>query len=349
MKNNNIRKNMLVFAHGGEAQEFIRRMGFKPMAFIFDGVYQNNENFLIITGEGFLNATKKLSSFLTLYYNHITRALNFGIAGDLINDYRLDEVCEIRTVYQELNGDVGFQSFSSKNQESTIDCITTLNRVQDKDIASRLGNFAALVDRELFYIASVCKLFGISFEAFKLISDRVDNNDYCAQIQKRAPQISALLYQHFLSLNIYIDKNTAKKALPIPQGFYATKSQRQLISSLLKKLRIKDGLPQARIVEQANIQDILQKKIGPKEKTKALIENLRTLLNPFNSKVKNKLNQLVKPIESVAGKVAFSQNYEDKTLSLTLKVKNNAHWNQIKKAINAFPYKEISSILDGNL
>ena len=147
---------LLLFAHRGEAQAFLKHWHLQPRAFAVDGLYASNQIMLCITGEGVQSASERAAVVCGAFYGEISEVVNLGVAGALASSLTVGSFCEIRTVYRESAGDIVFKTFTSAAPaDTTIDCITADQRVLSTAYADRLRAFAPLVDRELWGIASV--------------------------------------------------------------------------------------------------------------------------------------------------------------------------------------------------
>ena len=164
-------KTLLSFAHRGEAQTFLKNGKYSAVEFAFDGVYESEQTFLVITGEGIQNATEKVTAVCAAFRAQISQVVNIGIAASLQDHIRLNEIYSVRTAYAEHYGKVAFKTFTSDDTTSQIDCLTAAERVLQKSYSDTLSAFAPIVDRELWGCASACALFKLPFRSYKLISD----------------------------------------------------------------------------------------------------------------------------------------------------------------------------------
>ncbi len=193
---------LLIFAHKGEASHFISKLNFKPLPFIFNGLYSNGKDLLLLTGEGLQNATEKTAIVLTKYSKEISQLVNIGIAGSLNLNLKIDESYLICESFKESADSIDGKKFKFTNS-SEFKCISANNRVLDIIYAKKLAAHADLVDRELWAIASCAKIFKVQVIALKLISDNAlieNSKDICIDIKARAREMSEKLFKKYLEL-----------------------------------------------------------------------------------------------------------------------------------------------------
>jgi len=193
---------LLTFAHMGEAQHFIRRKHTQPVDFFFDGVYRTDDEMLVITREGLQATTERVSAVCTYFRSRISQVINFGIAGSLDEQLELNQIYGIRYVFLEINGECFERKFKTANSRAKKDCVTASKRVLNDHCAEKLSGFAHIVDRELWAIASVCKLFRIPFQAYKLISDRAGNSTSTAEVKEKSELFSKHLFDFYKKLQL---------------------------------------------------------------------------------------------------------------------------------------------------
>ena len=193
---------IITFAHPAEAQFFIKRKHTQKVDFYFPGLYRDDAELLLLTGEGIQMATIRLSAVCTYFGNKIKRIINFGIAGSLSASLQVNQIYGIQQVHHELTGSQGYPSFPCMETHSKIDCITAMERVTSDDYAKRLSAHAQAVDRELWGIGSVASAFKIPFKSYKLISDIAGETTDSTAIINRAQEFSKHLFDFYKSLSI---------------------------------------------------------------------------------------------------------------------------------------------------
>jgi len=185
--------NLLTFAYLGEAQEFIKMNGCKPVLSISKYAYNNEKDLLLITGEGIESTTVRMKIVFEKYNNQISKVINIGISGALDESLELKSVHRIRNVFKENSN----ESYSTEDINSTLDCITANNRVLDTEYARKLLPLAPIVDRELWACAKICHEFNVPFRSFKLISDYAGKTSDTAGILSNAKEYSEKLFEYY--------------------------------------------------------------------------------------------------------------------------------------------------------
>jgi nucleoside phosphorylase len=190
--------NLLTFAHRGEAQHFLKYNNYKSVDFKFSGLFKNEENYLLITGEGLQSTEERMAAFFSHSNLTIDNVINLGIAGALNENFEIDSIHSIKQVFGEDQN----QNFISFDENAQHDCISAKNRVLNKSYAKRLSKHASIVDRELWVCAKVCKIKSIPFYSFKIISDYADHNTDSKTIINKSNFYSTKLYNYY-KFNLY--------------------------------------------------------------------------------------------------------------------------------------------------
>jgi hypothetical protein len=317
------------FAHKGESQVFLKKGHYLHCPFAFDGLYRNEDSFLLIHGEGLQNTTQKLSAFLGSFIDEITVVLNYGICGSFIPEkYTVGEILPIRTCYAE--GE--FKSFSTP--QGSVDIISSRERVLDKGKAKNLAPFAPLVDREAWAVGSVCDLFGLPFYSFKLVSDYAQDKSHCDRILGDAENISKKLFDHYSKLKL----PRQEKNKTVPEGFLpGTFTQKKTLESILSKLKLKN-----KSIDLPKEEEV--KGLRPKEKMNLLLKKMQRELNPFESNLKQKLNHLTEDLDF---KVEFTKDFEDSSIKLSKRIDSQEDLDEFKTSIQKFDYSKIIDLLEG--
>jgi hypothetical protein len=332
--------NLLTFAHRGEAKAFLREFPFKPVSFPFEGLYLNEKKLLLITGEGVQAASEKLSAVLGAY-PQIEKVLNFGVCGTLEEKFNEGEIYPIRTCYMEKNSTMEFKSFSSQGKNG-VDCVSAHQRVLDGGYAKYLSYFAPLVDREVWAIGSVSSLFKKPFHSYKYVSDNADGEEICQVVSSKADEISESLLNYFLKLEF---TPNIKGIIPELKGLHFTTSQKRLYNSLLKKLEIK-GLPLEKII---NLYEINALPLSPKQKAARVLKEMEASLFPFNEKVKNKLQNIIAPLEEEGLKIKLPKNFEIDEVEIGSVIKNHQDLSKLIGILKEFPLDRIQKAFRGSI
>ncbi len=354
------KKNLLVFAHRGEAQAFIDDFRFLPVNFFFNGLFKNETDYLLLCGEGPQSAGEKTTAVLAVFHLEIDRVVNLGIAGSLTPKLKTGDLAWIRSSYAQNAERCEFKSWTMKDNDG-IDCITAFSRITAKDQKQQLSAFADLVDRELWSIASAAHLFKRECLALKLVSDDFENKDKnkdevsCELIKSEAPKLSQALLLAFKSkkLIISIAKPTGHK-IKLEEWtidkdkFYFTVTQERMLCELINGLTLK-GL----ISGQAEL-DLIMKNIiesNPdkvaKDMTKELIIFLSERLNPLKKRIKEKINLALKPLLDAGIQTAYDPELESSEVTITHRIKSAKDQKRMLMALENFNYQKIKDVFEG--
>ena len=186
--------DLLTFAHKGEAQTFINSNNLIAnggLGYLWEG----SDYSLLITGEDKEYILKKLTAVIGLSKGKFSRIINFGICGALHNNLNLEEIYPVRTSLE-----VDSPSFTL-NPSAPLDCISTQTHVQKTAHKEKLAQFAQLVDKELWSLASFAQSKSLPIESFKLVSDYSDENSKCVDIRSKAAIYSTKLHEYYCSMN----------------------------------------------------------------------------------------------------------------------------------------------------
>ncbi len=337
---------ILVFAHRTEAKAFFEKFNFKPVNVNFQNVFQDENLLLLICGEGLQETTQRLSAVCGFFYGKISEIINFGVAGSLSPKIELEKIYSVRTSYaQNFTKTTEFNSFLTTDKTAKIDCISSLERILSDEKAKTLSHFADLVDRELWAIGSVCKLFKIPFRSFKIVSDLAGDSTKCFDIQEKAEFFSSELFNFYQNLTDKKETFQSKNELPV--GFYFTNTQEKIYSGTLKSLKIKLQKDEDKILQNIDLDAIREKIFKPKERTNLLLEELNSLLNPFNSTLQTKLEELTKSLKEANCSVNFAKDFENDIFTLSAKIENKKNLEKLKLALEKFEYDEVLRILNG--
>ncbi|MBT3583706.1 MAG: hypothetical protein HN509_02265 [Halobacteriovoraceae bacterium] len=336
--------DLLVFAHANEAQHFLKEGGYKSMPFHFAGLYRNEQNMLLLCGEGIGVAREKMAATLAVHSGEISRVVNLGVCGSLSSQAELETVYSIRTVY----GQDCFKSFSSHLGDSRWDLISVRERVLKDSQASELENFAPLIDREAWGIAAACELFKIPFSCLKVVSDRPGETDgVCQKVIEKAPLYSKLLFEAYAEQAPLVI-NDPQSSLTLSALFYATTSQKNRLKALQSSLELKFPIEAERL-ESLDLPQLEQLELTPKQRTSLLIERIGDLLNPFQKDIRQQLAELPKPFEKAGFSLKFDGQLESKKMHLNGTICDQRQVVQLIAALKELPYQKIENIFNGKL
>ena len=336
-----MKKKLLIFAHRGEAKPFLSHFTFCPVPKV-EGFYENEELFLLITGEGPWKAGPKLAFILGRF--EIESVLNLGIAGALRSSLELDSIHPIRNVYLEQNSQMQFASHSLETEG--LDIITCHSRVLEKEKADYLDAFAPLVDRELWAIAQSSQMAGTPLKSFKLISDLVGQTEICERVKEKSELLSQKLLDFYLSLEIDQDSALKSDQAYDWSGFYFTTSLVNKREKLLQSLSIKfESLEKA--LAALEIDSIRELEILPKKKATLLVEKMQALLNPVQKELNQSLDELSLELTKAGASIKFPRDLERAQFSLSAHIERPEDLKALVLAMENFDYHKLESLIEG--
>lgn len=351
-----VRMNLLIFAHRGEARAFLNSEQYQVLknAPVLD-LYQGPENFLLITSEGIEQAMLKTSMCLTYLHtlgHRIDSVVNLGICGAIAQNQNLaiGSIHPIRTIYA-YRSKPEFKSFTTDSASAKFDLITLDERLLKQEQCQKLLPLGPLVDREAWAIAYSTKLyFKLPFYCFKLISDNINfETEFCQRIKEQAEQYSIALYQyyreHFENSQSPLGLGRQADLPPELNTLYFTKAQKNLFFSLLDKLALKPN----QIVERYNLSELIESKKTPKDKTKILLKKMQKEISPLRFEIKEHLDALAKQANSELAQFQFDPNLEKQEIRASIKFKNEQERSQAIQAVQQFPLEDFSKIFDGQI
>ncbi len=337
---------LLVFAHRGEAQIFLKELSATAVDFSFEGLFQYPHGYILITGEGIYQALEKTCSVLGRF-DTIDQVWNLGVAGALRPTIEIGRVYPLRTLYALTTHsiEIEFQSFTSQFEQAKLDCVSSPFRVLDARGADCADHFAPLVDREAWGIARACQLFKVDFYPAKLASDRPnqESGEICQMVKESAELWSDQLYRWFTAQ----EKGSKTKATaPLPQweGLYFTvATERQLrnaMDSLMRK-----GFTLKEIEALTRLEEIQQSRLPPKNRAKRLLNSLQDLLNPVQKRIRKELEECASPLKKAGFQVSFDSALEREQLSLHALIQSPSHLNQLKIGLEQFSFHQFTSLM----
>lgn len=348
---------LLIFAHRGEAQSFINEAKFIPCEFTFDGLFKNDQDYLLITGEGPQAASERTMATLSLLHSEIEKVINLGIAGSLIPGLKVDDLKLIRSVYAQHAEKLEFKSFTTKLHDD-VDCITAFARITEKNQKKELSAFADIVDRELWSIASAAHFFKKEFIALKVISDDLSTDEACELIRQNALHFSRLLLKGYREKIQFPSRNLT----PLPEikqageyspledeRFYFTVTQKRILAQLLHGLTVKNLLSNGDLKKlcSALITDNPEK--SPKEYSRYLIIELSDRLHPLKKQIRQKIEQAISPLTDAGINVHFDPELESSALNLTFRIHQPKDQKRVILALEHFNLQKIKDIFNGKI
>jgi len=341
--------DLLICAYWNEAYYFIERFGLQKLKQSQPDLYSNDNAILCICGEGLINAAIKISGVLAIKKNEIKRIVNFGIAGSLGKTAEIGNIYSIRTVYGAEGKEPRFHSFTSADERASVDCISAGSRVETSDRANALGRFAPCVDMELWSIAKACKEYNLPWISLKYISDDASQKTELPQIQKIS-EIAGKALCEFYVRHYGHKKNPIadiKYSLsPDENDFHITRSQRHILDDLTLKMRARFG---DNFLNEIDLASIKKETTNKKRRTSRLIEALHQKLNPFDEKLRARLDEVIEPLKKAGFKADYDKNLENPSVSLYADIGVAGDTEKLIRGLQEYDHNELIKIFNGKI
>ncbi|MEE3078748.1 MAG: hypothetical protein VX341_05375 [Bdellovibrionota bacterium] len=334
---------LLVFAHRGEAQTFLKEMPFKSHE-TFKDLYHHEDLLLLITKEGHQEVLTKLSYTLGLFPK-VKLITNMGICGSFSTDLKISEIITPRTIYMEDE----FKSYPCSS-DSKVDLITTKKRVLSKENSKVLSSIATLVDREAYAVSMCAKTFQKDLKVFKMISDHIDEAEFCERIKENAEFYSDKLFSFYIDKRSKEQISTQELKIFSDQRFYFSVSQKRIYQGLMKALLEKYEKSEAQLLEELETEKLaLSENKTPKEKSSKLIKRLQIKLYPFRTQVETALENLTGELRKYDSKFKFDKDLDKKSFKFEAFIDSEEKKKLVTRTLEKFDFKKFSDIMDGKL
>lgn len=334
-------KSLICFAHHGEAQAFLSYFDFKPKNFFFEGLFESEKYFLLLTQEGEQSTSERITAVLSALHDQIQDVVNLGIVGALSSKLQLEEIVHIRTSYGFQNNEPKFKSFPLKG---THDCISSEKRVINRELAEKLSCFAQVVDRELWAVASSCHLMKKSLSAIKIVSDNPliqSSSEICEPVREKALVFSEKLLQEFLKTEEKLATTEAPtRDIFSSPYFHFTVSMKHQYEELSSRLNTHDEL-------EAIASKLQNEKIPAKVRTQKLLQELRSLLNPLQRKIQQRTEDLKTEMAKKNILIKFSENFETNEIQFQFAANNSQELETKVESLKEFSFEKAHKILNG--
>ncbi len=334
-------KQLLVFAHRGEAQTFLKELPVKAHARL-QNLYLGERTSILITGEGEQSVISNLSMTLGIC-EEITSIVNLGICGALNPEIEIGSIISPRTIYAESE----FKSYPNNDSSHKIDLITTKRRVLSLNESKKLSHIATLVDREAWAVAFCAKKFNINFSVTKLVSDHIREAVFCENIKERALEYSQSLYEYFCDQSRIEEQEESSLSIFENKSLYFTVSSKRNTNNLLKALLSKTQLDEQSILEKINIKSISDSDSSPKERVNLINERLTQELYPFKTKISSLLQDITKDLRKYDSEFKFDKDLEKKSFRFIANIDSKEKRDIVVKLLKDFPYEEFEKIMNG--
>ncbi len=350
---------LLVFAHRAEAQAFLQKDQYVPIAFHFSGLFFSEEahTFLLITGEGNKEASEKTVAVLAVYKEKINQVINIGIAGSLSPKLKRNDLIWVRSSYAHSSKKIEFKSFTTTHH-TKIDCLTSFHRVTDPKEKEELAAFADIVDRELWSVLSACHLFKIEGLGLKVISDEVEETDFCEIVKSEAQLYSNLLLEEWLRfLNLTkplaptFPAQNAFNQIKEHRAFHFTLTQQRQLEALFRSLKLKDiFIDDNDLISYCEDFNLKNENQGtPKDLSRKLLISLDELNNPLKFKIKNKIKEALMPLTEAGISVHTDPDLESSHVQLSMTLHTLRDQKKLQLALEQFQMQKIKDIFNGQI
>lgn len=279
--------HLLTFAHRPEAEAFLSYFELEKHK-SFDWLYANRKIVIAITGEGIQETLARTAITLGLYPDLI-QVVNLGVAGALNQKIELRKIYSVRSVFGCDERPI-FKSFLATGD---IDLVTSGTRVLSEAPLAKLRAMGQIVDREAWGVAFAAKEAGVRFSSCKYISDMAGTIEACEPVKAMALEASESLLNHYLELNT---DHAATNEVSL-EGFHFTFTQQQELQKLLRLLTIKFENKVESWLKHEKVQELLEVKITPKDRSKELLSFYRATLDRFAASKREKLNHIFAPLK----------------------------------------------------
>jgi hypothetical protein len=230
-----------------------------------------------------------------------------------------------------------FQSF-----EKGLDCLTSFERILDSEKAKSLKGMGTLVDREAWGVAMAAKTAGISFSAYKLISDVAGTKEACELIREEAVHFSESISQFLMEL-------TKKEIPPVTlEGFYFTFSIGHQFKDLMKKLSLKEELEEEKILELLPLNELRQLEMTPKERAKRLIQLMERRIDPIKTILNERKAEWLSGFEKSGIKIQTDPQWESHSVMISFEVTDDESLKKKLTDLDHFSLKPFHKIMNGD-
>lgn len=325
---------LITMAHLGEAQGVIDLFQLKRLS---PQVFEGENLTCLITGEGpFEAATVTAHELGKKTYQKV---INLGIAGSLDPKFEVSSLHQVRSVYLVIDGKPQFKSF--KSFENGLDCITSLERILCPEKAKILTGVGSLIDREAWGVAMAAKNSHVPFEAYKLISDQAGTLGACELVKENAQNWSLALANKLKEVLGTSDSTANEIDLP---GFYFTFSTKHQFQDMLKKISLREELDESAIIESLPLENLIEMKVLPKERTRLLLNIMEGKLDPLKEKLQTELLNWKLPFERKGIQLSTDHTWENPEVKISFIVKHNEDLHDHLKVLsdlNLNPYHDL--------
>jgi hypothetical protein len=333
---------LLVFAHRAEASAFTQNLECRQILNRPELWLSKQDEFILITGEGRIESMLALSHTLSLYPEMKT-IFNFGIAGALNAKLKRNEIHPVKIAYAHNGAKPIFQSFPLN--ASGIDCLTTDERILSTQEKEKLAPLADLLDRELWGLAMAAKHHHKELKAFKIISDILDDEQFCERIKQEAQSYSHKLFE-FYQDNFAQELTSEIVNSSFPE-LYLTKSMQHKLEMLLHSLMIKHHLLNLELTYQTYKQKFSITHKLDKTQTLHFLHQLEIEMNPLRHQLEQTFKQRYLEVTKTGANVSHDPKWEAKYLDLSIRITSVEQLEKFKQAVMKMNYQDFLHIMQG--
>lgn len=343
-------KDLLCFAHKGEAQHFLSHSKSKLLENSKFQVWELSEFYVLVSGEGPEAAQFALSLFLAKNSDQVSRVINIGIAGSLSPKLENESIYRSSVVLKESSlGSPAFQAFETIDISEKQYCITALERVKDDDYAKKLSTHGELVDREAWGFAYTGSQFKKDFQCIKLISDKAGAETLCFDIKEKASEYSFKLFEYYKEnfMDLSDQRTIESSEIQWEPDFHFSSTQKKQLEKSLLMLKAKSPKNYDLILSESNLSDIKSELSRPKDRSRVLLEEIQNALNPFHNQIYDRLNTWFSNKPNAIKQVQTDPQWEKEFIKLSLEVNSKEDIEKSIEYLKSLPIDEFKKIFEG--
>ena len=344
--------DLLCFAHRAEAEAFFVNQSYSSVKKAHNlYLHSDGGTLVLIHGEGTHQTMTKICEVFGIF-PEIKNVLNLGVAGSTCSSLRKNEIISIRTCYLgETSRGVSpeFKSFTLKEIDGLgcSDVMTTSRRVTDPKKKEIINHFADLIDRELWAICFSSKHFNKNIYSLKIVSDEVQEENFCQNVKDHAFALSLELYKayqkYYLNKESNLNSTNDKcfKYLATNKSFYMTTSQKRLIVKVLRDLKL--NLNDLKIIINS-----LELNDNNKANSKILINALQERISPELSALKKSSTKLTKNLTSSGIRLQTDRTFESSRVSFSFDANDKNEFLKKVLALGNFSFEDWENFIEGH-
>lgn len=327
---------LLVFAHYAEAQQTIENLNLKQRSQV-PQLFCNDQVHLVVSGEKGLNLLVEMGA---LFFNEKYQLIiNLGIAGSIDLKLPLGQIYSIRSSFA-YSTKPEFHSYSSVDNDSSVDCITSFEREVGENL-SGLKTMGALVDRELWFIAKLAKFHQIPWRSYKIISDHLIDLD-CKLIREQAPIYSQKLWLKVEKLLSESPSNQgAQEDYSFLENFKVSSRRKVMLKSLLDQFSKERSLDFNQLSEELKLDHV--------KSLAELEQDIQARRFPFREVTRERFNHLVEKVQSSGASITFDPHYEKKKFRLSSEINSQKNIDDLVTSLAELDFSKFEEIWQGDV